>query len=168
MILNACELQGEPITLRQLAAEYFNDYVRMFSPTVQELLHASSVKSELEYLENRLEKVLNGLTLFYCIFNNENNNLIGAVEIRNEIEAAGQLYIWINEQFWGTGYYQEAVRLIAQEYFKRSSRPFFNAHVDISNKRSYKALKKCGFAEHGFYKGPYGKQYDLILRKKSN
>lgn len=160
------ELQGDLITLRELDAEYFNDYTRMFSPTVQKLLHASSAQAELEYLEERLEKVAQGKTLFYCIFNNENNQLIGAVEIRNEDEAAGQLYIWLNEQFWGAGYYQEAVRLIAQEYFRRSNRPFFNAHVDVSNKRSYKALKKVGFAEHGFYKGPYGKQYDLIFRKK--
>jgi len=162
------ELQGDLVTLRKLDPEYFNEYVRMFSPTVQELLHATSAQAELNYLEDRVEKMEQEKTLFYCIFSNATHQLIGAVEIRNEQEASGQLYIWLNENFWGTGFYQEAIRLISQEYFRNSNRPFFNAHVDVTNKRSYKALKKCGFAEHGFYKGPYGKQYDLVLRKKKS
>lgn len=159
-------LQGEIITLRLLSTEFFSEYVKMFSPKVREMLHVSSANSELEYLEDRVEKIKQRATFFYCIFDNHTNHLIGAVEIRNELEAAGQLYIWIHENYWGSGSYQEALRLCAQEYFKNSDRPFFNAHVDVSNKRSYRALKKCGFAEMGFYKGPYGKQYDLILRKK--
>ena len=160
------EIRGELVTLRELEPEYFDEYIKMFSPKVRQTLHVSSINSELEYLHDRLDKIEQGLTFFYCIFVHKTNTLIGAVEIRNELEAAGQLYIWLNEEYWGTGIYQEGVRLCAQEYFKNSSRPFFNAHVDISNKRSYRALKKCGFAELGFYNGPYGKQYDLVLRKK--
>ncbi len=160
------EIMGNHIVLRQLSSVYYTEYIDMFSLQVQSLLHASA-QGELDYLQERLEKMEEEKTFFYCIFSTENNKLIGAIEIRNEHESAGQLYIWLNEQYWGAGLYQEAIRLCSQEYFKHTNKPFFTAHVDISNRRSYLALKKCGFAEFGFYKGPRGRQYDLVLRKKA-
>jgi RimJ/RimL family protein N-acetyltransferase len=159
------EIFGDHIILRKLIPEYYKEYINMFSDTVQDLLHASA-QGELDYLQERFEKMEQGKTFFYCIFDKKSDRLVGAIEIRNEHESAGQLYIWLNEKYWGSGLYQEAIRLCSQEYFQHSHKPFFTAHVDISNRRSYLALKKCGFAELGFYKGPHGKQYDLVLRKK--
>src|SRR6201991_387782 len=91
------ELKGDIVTLRLLNSDYFQEYLLMFSPKVREMLHAYSANTERDYLQQRLEKVFEGKTLFYCIFDNKTTKLVGAVEIRNEHEAAGQLYIWLNE-----------------------------------------------------------------------
>jgi len=160
------EIKGKLITLRPLEESFFSDYIKMFSPKVRELLHVSGKQFELDYLHNRLEKQKLGTTLFYCIFENKKNKLIGAVEIRYMEETDSQLYSWLNEAYWGRGMYQEALLLISKEYFKEKKELFFRANVDFENIRSYRALKKYGFIDVGFTQGPNGIQYRLIFRKK--
>jgi RimJ/RimL family protein N-acetyltransferase len=137
----------------------------MFSPKVRELLHVSSKDSEIIYLEHRLEKQKKGETFFFCIFENKSKKLIGAIEIRNPKETDSQLYSWLNEKYWGTGMYQEALGLLSKKYFNETNEKIYRAKVDISNLRSYKALKKHGFIDVGLKKGPQGKQYILVLTK---
>jgi len=160
------EVRGQLVTLRLLHKDHFADYVQMFSPTVRHVLHVPGVENELAYLHERLSKVRQGTTLFYCVFDNQGDKLIGAIEIRDQVEHQGQLYCWLNEQFWGNGRYQEALSLAAQTYFDTTQEHFFTARIDVSNQRSYHALRKCGFAQDGLHNGPYGRQYKLILRKK--
>ncbi|MFC1842577.1 GNAT family N-acetyltransferase [Candidatus Dependentiae bacterium] len=171
-------LKGKLVTLKPLKKIYFKDYLKMFSPKVRELLHAYSGESELEYLEDRLEKQKMGKTFFYCIFlcgerktgddpeHSSGKTLVGAIEIRNPQETDSQLYSWVNENYWGTGVYQEALALVSKEYFSKTSEICYRANVDIDNPRSYYALKKHGFIDSGIKKGSHGKQYKLILRKK--
>lgn len=160
------EIKGDLVTLRLLSKDHFADYAHMFSPTVRHALQVPTVDNELTYLHERLSKVRQGSTLFYCVFDNSQNKLIGAIEIRDQAHYPGQLYCWLNEQFWGGGRYQEALHLAARTYFQSTQERFFTARVDITNQRSYQALRKCGFAQDGFCNGPRGKQYRLILRKK--
>jgi len=160
------ELKGELVTLKPLRESFFSQYLKMFSPKVRELLHVSLSESEIEYLHDRLEKQKRGETFFYCIFENKENKLIGAIEIRNPQETDSQLYSWLNEAYWGTGMYQEALVLVSKVYFAHSNQNYYNANVDIKNIRSYKALKKHGFIDAGIIKGPHGKQYKLIFKKK--
>jgi len=160
------DLKGKIIMLRPLSKIYFSDYVKAFSPKVKELLHVSSGESELEYLQDRLEKQKKGKTFFYLIFENTENKLIGAIEIRDPQETDSQLYSWIHEDYWGTGIYQEALGLVSKEYFDETQEKSYNANVDITNLRSYYALKKQGFIDSGIKKGPFGKQYKLVKRKK--
>ena len=61
---------------------------------------------------------------------------------------------------------QQAIALAAHNYFTCTQERYFNAHIDVTNMRSYCALKKAGFADYGFHNGPRGRQYNLILRKK--
>ncbi len=159
-------LKGRLVCLRELQEAFFADYIVAFSPVVRKCLRVSCVESERDYLKTRLKKQKNGKTFFFCVFDAKNDELIGAVEIRDYQETKSQLYSWLNEGFWGGGRYQEVLRLAAQEYFARTNRCFFQAHVDVSNKRSYHALKKCGFADIGLIKGPFGRQYQLIFRRE--
>jgi len=159
-------LEGKLVVLKPLQKSFFSDYLKMFSPKVKELLHVSSQESELEYLEHRLQKQKEGKTFFYCIFDKKENKLIGAIEIRNPDETDSQLYSWLNEKYWGTGIYQEALELISREYFSQTEEKLYNANVDVTNVRSYYALKKHGFIDSGIKKGSFGNQYRLILRKK--
>lgn len=119
---NGC-LVGKIVTLRPLDKSYFQDYMSMFSETVKKFLHVKHDESEIKYLETRLENK----GFFYCIFlNTENklsenkleNKLIGAIEIRDLTESDGQLYSWVNENYWGSGAYQEALTLISKKYFE--------------------------------------------------
>jgi len=160
------EIKGNLVTLKPLKESYFGDYLVAFSPQVRELLHVVSGESEIVYLKDRLEKQEAGKTFFYCIFTNKENKLVGAIEIRSSQETGSQLYSWVNEKYWGTGLYQEALLLTSKKYFMDTDQELYRANVDVSNIRSYLALKKFGFVDCAFGKGPYGNQYKLLLRKK--
>lgn len=160
------KLQGKLVYLQELNESFFSDYITAFSPKVRKKLHVKHATSELEYLRQRLEQQKEGKTVFFCIFDKQTKRLIGAIEIRDQSETGSQLYCWLHEDFWGTGRYQEALRLASQEYFKKTNEDFFYAHVDQNNKRSYYALKKNGFTDIGTHSGPHGRQYQLVLRKK--
>lgn len=160
------EISGERVLARPLAEQHITDYLRMFSNTVRALLHVQSLESEYEYLHACIKKMREGLTHFYCLFNVGDDQLIGAIEIRSYQENRGQLYSWLNEQYWGSGYYQEALGLVAACYFEQTARTFFSVHIDVENKRSYRALKKCGGAHIGICHGAYGKQYQMIIRRR--
>lgn len=128
----------------------------------------SSVESERNYINDRLVQLRKQDVFFYCIFDNTDNCLIGAIEIRDQQQCAGQLYSWLNERYWGGGRYQESLDLITKVYFKHANVSYYTARVDVKNKRSYYALKKYGFADAGLFQGPHGKQYDLIVRRARN
>lgn len=173
-------LVGEIVTLKILDRSYFQDYANMFSAKVKEFLHVQHDESEIKYLETRLENH----SFFYCIFLNTENKLIGAIEIRDLTESDGQLYSWVNENYWGSGAYQEALKLISKKYFETCNLKnidavnvgcgsngnirckYYTANVDAENLRSYYALKKFGFIDSEIKNGPYGLQYKLLLVNK--
>jgi len=160
------ELKGRDITLRPLRIEYVDQYLKSFSADVQSAVFVDSPQSECEYLTECIQKSGQGDAVFLCIFENLHDVLIGAIEIRPSPQHSGQLYCWLNEEYRGKGMLKEAMLLAAQAYFKLTGRIFFNAHVDISNHRSYRALKKCGFADMGMSRGPRGAQYELVFRRR--
>lgn len=155
-------LVGERVELRALCLEYVAEYLTMFSPIVCYWLHAD-VGAERAYIEQQCIQQARGLTQFFCIFDKQYNRLIGAIEI-NAASHRGHLYAWLNEQYWGGGRYQEALALATHAYFVTTDAPFFTAHVDVANKRSYHALRKMNFAPCGLIEGPHGKQYIMVLR----
>jgi len=160
------ELKGSLVTLRRLHESCFPDYRAMFSPVVRRSLHVYDMRSEIKYLRSIINAKDHDAQWFYCIYDNQDNRLVGAIAIRNEKRYAGQLYSWLNENYWGNGFYQEALTLISDAYFAQPKVHCFSAHVDITNERSYDTLKKMGFADVGFWKGPWGRQYHLVLRKQ--
>lgn len=153
---------GKIVTLKKLREEYFIDFHNMFSTKVRDLFE-SPKHITLDYTITILSYIMKlndkGDTLYYCIFDNKDNKLIGAIEVRekNDIDP-GQLGCWINENYWGGGRIQEAYKLIAQTYFQlKPKEKSFNAHVRTWNVRSYKALKKFGFIDVGIIKTTDGK-----------
>lgn len=154
---------GVHIVLRKLQEQDIPEYLSRLSLTVQQILHISSLESEQAYVESRIQQAAGCM---YAIVETISGCLIGGLEIRPRPPFFGQLYVWINEQFWGTGYFQEAIELSAAVHFQNSHDHYFTAHVDWTNKRSYYALKKAGFADSGISDGPYGKQYILLYRRR--
>lgn len=99
------------IFIRKLQRDDIEAYMKMFSPAVRGALFVSSLQEEREYVIVHLEQQLHGMTHFYGIFLSDRNQLIGAIEIRDANAYRGQLYCWINEQYWGAGYFLEAMRV---------------------------------------------------------
>jgi len=159
------ELVGRLVVLRPLTEEFIEPYLEKFSQAIRLSLHVQSLESERDYLHERLARQKEYQGFFYCIFDVRTNQIIGAIEIRDPEEHRGQLYCWIREKYWGTGRFQEAINCAAKEYFAKTDKSSFNALVDVTNQRSYRALKKAGFADAGMVDGPRGKQYELVLRK---
>lgn len=147
-----------------LEEKYFASYVAQFSEVVRRPLHVKSLDAEREYLQGALRRQLSGLTFFYLIIENKSDQVIGAVEIRAPEQFRGQLYTWLNEQYWGSGIFQYALREAASDYFSKTRAHFFDATVDVDNVRSYRALKKASFADLGIQQGAWGKQYVMVLR----
>ncbi len=161
------EFRGELITLKELVEEYFDAYLKAFSEQVRRLLHVTDDECERSFLAHRLVQHKRREVFFFCIFDNEHNRLIGAIELRSPNDSRGQLGSWINEKYWGEGRYQEALELIVEAYFERTGVDVITAHVDVSNMRSYRALKKFGFIDVATIDGPSGKQYALVYKRPS-
>ncbi|MFA5307467.1 MAG: GNAT family N-acetyltransferase [Candidatus Babeliales bacterium] len=166
------EIKGKIITLRTLKKDYFIDYHNAFSTMVRQNLEFPefiTLDYTLKYLQDQLDKAQKGKILLYCIFDNKDNKLIGEIEIREKNdEDPGQFGWWINEAYWGGGRAQEALKLIANIYFRlKPHEKGFIAHVRLWNKRGYHAIKKAGFVDVGyFYEGGQASRYIVEYRKK--
>ena len=143
-------IPGKIVTLKKLHEEHFIDYHNMFSSVVREA-YKSPKHITLDYtiriLRYTMDLANKGDTLYYVIFDNKDNKLIGSIEIRekNDVDP-GQLGCWINENYWGGGRIQEAYKLIADAYFKlKPHESSFEAQVYHWNIRSLKAMQKAGF-----------------------
>ncbi len=150
------EIQGKLVTLRTLKEDYFIDYHNMFSNNVRkglEFPETITLSYTIRYLKIEMEKCHEGKQLMYIIFDNKSNKLIGSLEIREKNpDDPGQFGCWINENYRGGGRIQESIKLISSTYFRlHPDRDVFNAHVRLWNKPSYKALKKAGFKEIGYF-----------------
>jgi RimJ/RimL family protein N-acetyltransferase len=108
--------------------------------------------------------------LHYCIFDKLSDQLIGEVEIRND-SVSGNFGIWINEKFWGKGIMKEAVKLMAQQFFKKY--PYldsFDSQVRPYNTKSlsahYKTFKEWGQAPNGNFRFMFTK--DMLGKMLKN
>lgn len=152
-------LTSNNITLHPLSVHYIESYLAALSEKILALLAISSLEAERTYLLQRVAEP----TFFYCAFETKSKNFVGALEIRPTYYRS-QLYNWINEQFWGNGYYQELLAACIPHYFKNNPQELhIQARIDITNLRSYYALKKFGFKDTGIFSGPRGDQYELII-----
>jgi len=162
------EIIGSIVTLRRLEPKYFRGYHEMFSDIVREAIRYPKhitftfTKNLLLY---EMRKEAEGKMIYYCIFDNKDQNLIGSIEIKEKNEKdPGQFSVWVNENYWGGGRFQEAVDIISTVYFKYVGKEKYDAHVELFNKRSYYALKKYGFKEIGyFYENGEATRYILEL-----
>ena len=150
------EIRGKFITLRQLREEFFIPYHTMWSNMVRKNLEFPeyiTLGYTIKYLQGEMRKANEWKILMYCIFDNQDKKLIGAVEIRDKNDYdPGQLGCWINEAYWGGGRIQEALKLITNVYFRlKPKEKSYIAHVRLWNTRSYKALKKFGLEDVGYY-----------------
>jgi RimJ/RimL family protein N-acetyltransferase len=147
------EIKGNIVTLKRLRPEYFQEYHKMCTPLVRKPLYfQTSYEWTKHFLEKELRKEAEGKILFYVIFDNKDNKLIGSLDIREKNpKDPGQFGCWLNENYWGGERMREAIKLISDAYFKLKKVDSFNAHVEIWNLRSYYALKKSGFKLVDFY-----------------
>ncbi len=153
---------GEHIFLEYLSKEHIPEYLYHFSPTIQALLRVNAISSERSYLEEQCQQ---SDLFFYVIKDGQTEDIIGAIEIRSATFRS-QLYCWLNEHWWGKGYFQEAITLAVSVYFSQTGEQTISARIDCNNSRSLRALQKVGFHSYGIVEGPRGKQFELILCKK--
>lgn len=149
------EIKGKVVTLKHLKEDYFLDFHNMFSADVRksyEFPESITLNYTLNWLNHDLERERAGNMITYCIFDNKDNKLIGGAAIRDpNPNDWGQFSFWINEKYRGGGRAQEAAKLIGKVYLRLKSAESFCAHARLWNQRSYKALKKAGFKDAGFF-----------------
>lgn len=157
--------QESDVALQSLQELHIPYYLQSFVEPVRRLLHVTGIDAERDYLYERLPLVDRQETFFFVLMHTVRAFCLGAIEIRGPGHS-GQLYCWLHPDFWGKGYFGQALQVAAAHYFETTHALYFTAHVDISNGRSYAALKKCGFADYRLLDGPYGKQYELMFVNK--
>jgi RimJ/RimL family protein N-acetyltransferase len=138
------QITGTLITLKPLQEAYFKDYHEMFSTTVRNALglpSKSSIKNTITFLKEIITDPKH--KKIFCIFDNETQKLIGSIVIRSKDHHNGQIGSWVNENFWGSGKFQEALTLVLQMHFKANDS--ISAFVKVINKRSLCAHQKAGF-----------------------
>ncbi|MBY0353383.1 GNAT family N-acetyltransferase [Candidatus Babeliales bacterium] len=149
------ELKGSLVTIKKLKEEHFLDYHNMFSNIVRENMEFPkniTLSYTIMYLKSELKKMNANKMIIYVVYDNADNKLIGSVAIREKNESdPGQCSCWINENYWGGGRIQEALRLIAKAWFMVKPYDSFYAQVRLWNKRSYHALLKAGFVDTNDY-----------------
>lgn len=148
------EIIGEIITLRKITPKHFRAYHDMFSDKVREMIEYPkkiSFKFTKTLLRYDMKKVNEGTMIMYGIFDNNDQKLIGEIEIKDpNPKNPGQLSDWINENYWGGGRFQESLDIISKVYFKYKNTDKYTAHSRLWNKRSYYAHKKYGFKDAGY------------------
>ena len=139
-------VKGKVITIKPLQEQFFEEYHHMFSPVVRQAVGLTPT-SELHDTATFLKATMSDPQhlMFYCIFDNQTNNLIGSVVIRTPDHPNGQLGAWLNENFWGGGRYQEALCLALKKYFESTGYNSIFAFVEVNNERSLRAHQKMGF-----------------------
>jgi ribosomal-protein-alanine N-acetyltransferase len=105
----------------------------------------------------------------FLIFLNDNQSLIGGININNVTRGASQfatLGYWLGEEFQGKGFMAEATNLIVGFSFTELGLQRLNAGCLAHNKRSQNMLKNIGFKEEGYaekYIQINGKRQDHVL-----
>jgi RimJ/RimL family protein N-acetyltransferase len=149
----ADEIKGSIITLRKNHRDVTDDVHLALSPTVRQGLSFKdpwTYESTYNFHQWVCSRIERGELISYLIYDNQDNKLIGAVEIRSYWALdPGQIGAWMNENYWGGGRIQESVMLMLNEYYKQTGKKVYNAEVEMFNIRSLKAFKKMGFVEKG-------------------
>ena len=141
-------LVGTKVTLKPLHESFFDEYHRMFSPTVRAMLHLTQtapIEETRKFLSGWLKTTKVDEKFFFCIFDNQDQCLIGALEIREPDCPNGQMGAWLNENYWGGGRYQEALGLALNWYSAYTGRTTVGCMIDVRNARSLRAHQKYGF-----------------------
>ncbi len=129
------------------------EFLKPFEPTwPDDCLEESFYERRLARQEKDWQE---GRAYSFLIFKNDDNVLVGGVNINNVSRGAAQyatLGYWLDEGEQGQGYMEEALRLVIDFGFDELKLHRFNAGCLQDNERSVKLLLKLGFEEEGFAK----------------
>lgn len=149
------EIPGSVITLRKMKNEYIDDVHLALTDDVRENLSFpagwpfDSTDYFIRWLTKRRER---GELISYAIFDNNDQKLVGAVEIRSFWKSdPGQMGAWLHEDYRGKGRIQEALQLLIKTYFAQTDRTVCEAEIELFNQRSLRAFKKLGFVDRGYH-----------------
>ncbi len=149
------EIKGNVITLKKMKQADFEPFFEMFSDQVRKMFSFSDeTKTDAwkkSFFEYELWRQKQGEMLYYCIYDNAENRLVGGIDIRAFWRHdPGMIGFWINEKYYGSGRMHEATNLLVEKYLEVMDIPVINAYVEPFNQRSFAACKKFGFEFIGF------------------
>lgn len=143
------------------------DHIQPFEPTWADNALKEDFFERRTYRQAR--EWQRGSAHAFLIFKNEDEALIGGMNINNICRGAAQfasLGYWVDQGHEGQGYMAEALALTIEYCFEEVGLHRINASCMPHNTRSHKTLEKAGFKEEGFaekYIQIDGKWQDHIL-----
>lgn len=112
-----------------------------------------------------LERVSNGRIYGYFVGRNEDDRLVGAVNINDVIMGgfrSGSLGYYVDMELAGQGYMTEALALVLDQAFTTLDLNRLEANVQPANAASIALVRKLGFRQEGY--SPKFLQIDGIWR----
>ena len=97
-----------------------------------------------EWIKTHKEGFDSNTEITFAIINNQNSELIGAINLIAIKEKRAEIGYWIGEPFWGRGYCTEAVKSLIDYSFTQLNLIKLVAEHLSSNPASGKVMKKSG------------------------
>jgi [ribosomal protein S5]-alanine N-acetyltransferase len=126
------------------------------------------------YLQKLIDRAETPYAQYWFIKLNKNDKVIGSIGIHsfNANRKSVEIGYGISPDYWGNGYFSEALKLVTEYIFNDLCLHRVVARTASLNKASVDGLEKLGFLKegtmHDYYRGVDGKWFDAILMAKLN
>jgi ribosomal-protein-alanine N-acetyltransferase len=171
--MNFSSLKGQRIDLVELSLSGLDDmfeYSR--KPEFYRYLEfppQQDKQETLRYLERLIARSNVETAYYWFIKHTTDNKIIGTIGI-HDIDwrkLSGEVSYGISPDYWGKGYFQEALRLILDYVFEKKGFYRVCATTWATNTPSIKSLQKLGFKDEGVLRGYYldykGQRHDATI-----
>jgi len=155
------ELSGQRIRLINLSIEYLHD-IHEYSIMSQFYVHLEyspfkdleETRAFLNKLFKRSDEITGHYWLIYHILEKKVIGTIGLLDIDSR-KGAAELAYGLSPNFWGMGFFSEALNLVINWYFSLDGTYRLFIKTAVNNTNSIKAAKNLGFEKEGVLRGYY-------------
>jgi [ribosomal protein S5]-alanine N-acetyltransferase len=176
--IKAIPLEGSRIKLTPVSLEGLSDFheysiIKEFYDHFEFPPFTDILESE-KYLKKLIKKSESNQQQFWFIKEISSQKIIGSFGIHSldEYRLSVEIGYGLSPQYWGKGYFQDAVNIMMDFIFNDLHLHRIVARTSASNKASIKGLERVGFQIEGlmrdYYKKYDGKRFDAVLMSKLN
>ena len=127
-----------------------------------------------KYISSKIREVKNFKALWWSVALKNTNKIIGTICVNNINYARKSFEIGygINPDYWGKGYFTEAIKGLLKNVLKKNKFLRCQAITSINNNSSIRTLIKCGFKKEGQLKkflrnNKQKKNFDAVILAKT-
>lgn len=168
------DIKTERLILRQTNLEDKENIFKVLSnPKVIENLNMNlhgNIDDTEKLLEDYFEGIKTGTKFPFTIIDSESGNFVGIFLLKVDLynEEAFEFTIYLEEDFWGRGFYTEILPYMIELVFENIKTKNFRGYVMEKNISSRKVLEKSNFVLEKIFKVPGIEEriYSFLITKE--